>query len=677
MSPQRIHLHRGLIALLLAGVWSGGVALGLDPAKSIDQYAHDTWTAQHGLPGEAVYQIVQSPEGYLWLRTSAGLVRFDGVRFALVDPAVGKEPLNEPVKAICRSADGDLLIRTTSRTVIRRDGVFSDYLPRSPLPDGEIKTLFESREHEVFVGSDDFVYRIERRGPRVLRAGTGWIYSFLEDRAGVVWIGGAKGLYRYDAGKLSDFPYDLLRLGVAWLAEGRDRTLWVGTREGLYRIGGERSQFAAAARGAIRGEVHAILEDRAGNVWAGTESSGLFRIADRGLSSFGSADGLTDDQVLSVFEDREGSLWVGTSSGLDRFRDTKLTTYTVRQGLPSNRTRSAVETADGSLYVFCAGGGVARIKDGAVTAITARDGLPDPWGHAMLAGRDGSLWIGTTGGLARYKNGRLTTYKDAGRLPGFIAAIGEDDEGLILAGLMAVRFENGRVRPFTVNGETTPLSTPGHYTFTIYRDSDGTLWFGTAQGLFRFARGLPPREARQKQINFAVTSIAGDRQGNLWLGGRTPGLTRLRIRDGRITHYGKREGLFDGYPSRVLTDDAGNLWVSAPSGIYMADGKDLEAVADGRACTVRTVQYGTEDGMRTSEASDPAAGPAGWRTRDGRLWFTTQKGIVVADPRRLTRNELVPPVVVEGLVADGQALPLDPGCGSRPAGTGSSFSTRA
>ena len=656
MSPRRTHLRKRSIAVLLAGLWQAGAALGLQPDKNIDQYAHDTWTAQDGLPGEAVYQILQSPDGYLWLRTSAGLVRFDGVRFVLVDPVVGKEPVNEPVKAICRSADGNLLIRTTSRTVIRRNGVFSDYLPRAPLPDGEIKTLFESSGHQVLVGSDDFIYLIERGGPRVLQAGTGWVYSFLEDRDGAVWIGGSSRLFRYSGGKLSTFPHNLLALGANALFEDRDRTLWVATRAGLYGIGRDRSRFGAARQG-IQGESHAILQDREGNMWSGTETGGVFRIADRRVSSFGSANGLTDNRVLSLFEDREGSLWVGTSSGLDRFRDTRLTTFTVKEGLPSDDTRSAVETTDGSLYVFCEGGGVARIKDGVVTAITQTDGLRSTFGHALFASRDGSLWVGTTSDLVRYKDGRLT--RQWRQLPYFISAIGEDDESLIVAGAMAVRFKNGQVRPFTVNGETTPLSTRGNYTFTIYRDSQGTLWFGTAQGLFKFAKGLSPREARQKQIDFAVTSIAEDGRGSLWLGGRTPGLTRLRIRDGRITHYGEREGLFDGYTSRVLTDGDGNLWISTPNGIYVANRKDLDDVADGLSSTVRTIRYGTDDGMRTSEASDPAAGPGGWRTRDGRLWFTTQKGIVVADPRRLARNELVPPVVIEGVVADGEAVPLD------------------
>ncbi len=166
--PSRVLARRGWVnetvtkfastLLLLAMMGSTDRALALDRARHIDQYGHDVWTSQNGLPGQAVYQILQSPDGYLWLRTAAGLVRFDGVRFVLVEPVVAGRPVNEPVRAICIGADGDLLVRTTSRTLIYKDRVFSDYRPAGPLPDGEIRVIFESREHDVFIGADDFLY---------------------------------------------------------------------------------------------------------------------------------------------------------------------------------------------------------------------------------------------------------------------------------------------------------------------------------------------------------------------------------------------------------------------------------------------------------------------------------------------------------------------------------------
>jgi len=174
----------------LVALYCATPAWALTPDREIDQYAHDTWTSQSGLPGEAVYQILQTPDGYLWLRTSAGLVRFDGVRFVLVDSVVGNAPVGEPVKAICKNPDGNLLIRTTSRTILYTDGVFSDYLPPVPLPDGGIRNLFESREHEVFVGADDFIYVIRNGQPRVLRRGTAWVNTFFEDEEGLLRISG-------------------------------------------------------------------------------------------------------------------------------------------------------------------------------------------------------------------------------------------------------------------------------------------------------------------------------------------------------------------------------------------------------------------------------------------------------------------------------------------------------
>jgi len=655
---------RACACVLMLLLSSATALLGLDPGRHIDQYGHDVWTSQGGLPGGAVYQILQSADGYLWLRTSAGLVRFDGVRFVVMDAAIG----SEPVQAISLSADGDLLIRTTSRTILFKKGSFSDYLPPAPLPDGGILTLFESREHQVFVGSDDFLYRIQPSGPQLLLRGTAWINAFLQDEAGKLWIGGSAGIYRYDAAAIS-IALAVKSRAVNALAEDHERTLWAGTDRGLFRVKRDGTDLAPLRDPVMRGAVNAILEDRQGNLWIGT-NSGLARRKGDQLTRFNSVDGLTDDKVLSLYEDREGSVWVGTTGGLDRFRDTKVTTFTTKDGLSSDDVASAIETHDGSLYAFCKPGGLARIKDGMVSRVTEKPPRPY-YGDALFESKDGSVWIGTTGGLTRFKDGKFSLYKGGGRLSNhFISAISEDDESLIVttSEMLALRVKGDHILPFTLHGQTTPLSTPGNYTFTIYRDPSGTMWFGTVQGLFKFVPGESPVKARQDGIDFPVTSISDDQRGSLWLGGRTSGLVRFRIRDGRVTHYGKKDGLFDGYPSRALPDDEGNLWISTSNGIYMANGRDLDDFADGRVSVVRTTIYGTADGMKTTEASPPASQPGGWRTRDGMLWFATARGIVAVDPNHLVLNGLIPSVVVEGVVADNR--PVARGSAQIPPGKG-------
>ena len=651
---------RRVAALLLATLLcSPGVALGLDRNRDIGQYGHEIWSSQDGLPGEAVYQILQSLDGYLWIRTSAGLVRFDGVRFVLVEPRVGGRSLDEPIKAIARNPKGDLIVRSTAHTLVYRDGGFSDYRPPAPLPDGDIRRVFESREREIFLGADDQIYLLQNGAARMQRSGTGWIYAFLEDAEGTVWIGGATALYTYRHGKLSTADIDSGARRATALSEDSEKRLWIGTVDGLYLASHDRLSMKPVAHDVIHGEVSAILPDSDGNLWVATSSSGLFRVSGDRVSSFAPLDGGTDHRVLSLYEDREGSVWMGTASGLERLRNTKLTTITSKENLPADPTTNVIEARDGSIFVFCPGGGLALIRNGTVRALTTKDGLPSTYGNGLFESKDGSIWLGTVGGLTRYKDGKFTQYPAHGRLSKYyISAINEDEEGLIVttSETLALRFRDGEVEPFTIHGQTTPLSEPGNYTFTVYRDQSGTLWFGTVLGLFKFVRGEAPERAQQKQINFTVQSILDDGRGNLWLGGRNHGVTRFHIQTGQVTHFGKKEGFFDDSPTGVLVDDQGNLWVSGPDGIYMASRKELDDVAGGRADAVSATRFGTSDGMKTSEASPPASQPGAWRGRDGRLWFTTQNGIVVVDPNHLAQNRLIPPVVIEEMVANGETF---------------------
>jgi signal transduction histidine kinase/CheY-like chemotaxis protein/ligand-binding sensor domain-containing protein len=535
--------------------------------------------------------------------------------------------------------------------------VFTDYRKPAPLPDGDIRVLFESRRHEVFLGSDDFVYLIEDAGPKMLRRGSGWTYGFLENPDGTIWAA-ASGVITYDRGRVGSFDLAAMGSARAFLSDGKTRVL-TATATGLFEMDRAAYTLRPALRG-FSGGMNALLRDRTGSLWIATDSSGILRLTGgRMLSIFQARDGLSDSRVLSVLEDREGSLWVGTAGGLDRFRDTNLTTFTTAENLPSDEIQNVIEAHDGSVYVACRAGGLARFFNGAVTPIVVKDGLPNTYANSLFVSGDGSLWMGANG-LTRYRDGSFTTFTGGGRFDKFfISAINEDEEGMIVAtsATLVERFSGGVVRPFTIDGKSTPLSQPGNYTFTIYRDSAGTLWFGTVRGLFRFAKGEPPERAWQKEIAFPVTSIFDDGRGYLWVGGRTPGLTRFRKQDRLVTRYTKKSGLFDDYPTAVLADEDGNLWISSESGIYRVERKSLDDFADGRASTIERRRFATADGMKSGEASPPAAQPAGWRSRDGRLWFATQKGVVVVEPWRLMRNALAPPVKIEEIDMDGEPVP--------------------
>ena len=262
---------RSAVLLLLLALCSSAILQALDPGRHIDQYGHDVWTSQHGLPGQAVYQILQSPDGYLWLRTSAGLVRFDGVRFVSMDAAVG----SEPVKAIARGADGNLLLRTTSRTVLYKDGVFSDYRPPAPLPDGGIRAIFESSRHQVFLGADDFLYAVSQDGIHLIQRGTAWVTAFLEKQDGTLWVGASSNLYSYRNGNLAVALQLGKDSGAAALFEDHQHAFWMGTSTGLYRLSGDGAVLGQVAAQATNGGVNQILQDRQDDLWIGTNASGL------------------------------------------------------------------------------------------------------------------------------------------------------------------------------------------------------------------------------------------------------------------------------------------------------------------------------------------------------------------------------------------------------------------
>lgn len=194
-------LRRSLSALAaLLSIPLGTCALASDLFKSerdIDQYGHKVWTSQNGVPGEAVYQILQTSDGYLWMRTSAGLARFDGTRFVRIDPSVDGVPLREAVRAINKTPEGDLLVQSVSKTVVYRGGHFENLRPPANLPDGTIRIILESRDKNLWIGSDDFIYLSGPGGWRMLKRGTSWIESLVEAHDSSVWIGGERELFRY------------------------------------------------------------------------------------------------------------------------------------------------------------------------------------------------------------------------------------------------------------------------------------------------------------------------------------------------------------------------------------------------------------------------------------------------------------------------------------------------
>jgi signal transduction histidine kinase len=337
----------------------------------------------------------------------------------------------------------------------------------------------------------------------------------------------------------------------------------------------------------------------------------LNRFKDRKFITYTTKEALSDDWVYSVCEDREGSLWVGTRSGLNLFKNGKFTHYTTKDGLSGDIVWAIYQDREGNLWVGTEHGGLNRFKDGKFTTYTTKDGLSHNWVTAIYEDREGGLWIGTDGGgLNRFKDGRFISYTRK--------------DGLSHDSVTA-----------------------------IYEDREGSFWIGTQGGLTRLKDGKFTHYATERGLpSSKVNAFYEDREASLWIGTRGDGL--IRLKDGKFTTYTTKEGLFDNVVTQIFEDGRGNLWMGSFRGIFRVNKKEFDDLDQGKIRAVTSVVYGKADGMKSLECN--SGQPPGWKSKDGRLWFPTVKGVVMVDPDNM--NMLPPPVVIEQVIIDKN--PIDP-----------------
>jgi len=311
--------------------------------------------------------------------------------------------------------------------------------------------------------------------------------------------------------------------------------------------------------------------------------------------------------------DAKGTVWVGTwGGGLDCYHNGRFTHRRVEEGLASNRITAIAEDRDGTLWVG-ASGGLHRIRNGRVVRTRMLDHLFNSSIWAIQQDRAGSLWFGTDRGLVQSSEGRLTVFTVKDGLPdNEVTAICETRAGELWVGTRGgvARRQGDR---FVAFSEKDGLSS-GHVR-ALYEDGEGTIWAGTYDG----------------------------------------GLNRLK--DGRITRFTTNDGLFDNGVFAILEDSAGNFWMSCNRGICRLSKRQLDDYAEGRSHYLTAIAYGAKDGLRSPECNGGRQ-PAGWKMRDGTLWFPTMAGVAVIDPRKVSMIKQPPPVVIEAFRLDNEPVAL-------------------
>jgi signal transduction histidine kinase/ligand-binding sensor domain-containing protein len=661
---EGMNMSRSLLLWTICLLIAVGRSNALDPYRQISQYGHAAWRIQDGTIS-AASPITQTTDGYIWIGTSDGLMRFDGVRFLPWTPPKGTSLPGRNFNFLLGARDGSLWIGTSMGLSRLKDGHLQNYT-RSDEQYG-ISEIIEDHTGTIWVTR----YRVPPgEGPLCNIAGQGlhcygkadgipvrYGLGLTEDPSGNIWFGSTV-LCRWNRNSLATFFGDVLGEnaggdGVTSVKAGPDGTTWAaidatGPQLGVQQFkDGKWNAVSVPGFSGSSIRAHALLIDRDRSLWVGT-STGLYRIHDGVADHFGAADGLSGDSVVMLYQDREGNLWVVTDGGVDMFRNTPVITYTTRQGLTSSSIRSIVATRDGSVWM--ANEGVADvIRAGGNHSPSVRHELPGRDILSFYQDYAGVLWLGVENRLLAYDGGQLHEIKSAngGGLAN-ISAIGEDANHNIWAfgPEHLFRIKDRRLREtIGLSGE---LRTKYGY---LAGDPNGGIWFTIARSkLMHYRDGqfenapLPHTEATP-----AINGLVVGPDDPL-LVPTSNGLFRWNNRHWAVLDT--RSGLPCNQIFSMVQDGYGSVWLYAQCGLLRIDASEFAAWRQDPQSKVKVMTLDARDGAHPGMQN--LAQPAAVRSVDGRLWFMNGMMAQSVDPDHLYRNPLPPPVHIREMIADGK-----------------------
>jgi signal transduction histidine kinase/ligand-binding sensor domain-containing protein len=622
--------------------WVAGFCLlhgasALDPGKTMSQYVHDRWGEDNGFLQGAIYAISQSPDGYLWVGTERGLVRFDGFSYKLIQRPIPDLPPTGPVRGLVSDAEGNMWVRLNGPRMLRyRDGRFDDAVSDFGLeavtftamsPDGSGGMLLSGLGDRTVLRYTGGKFKTLVKVADI----PGTVISMAETRDHRVWIGTPDhGLFHADGGTMSTVIPALANKKINTLLAANSGGLWIGTDEGLLFWDGTQLQDRNLPPLIAQLQILALANDPQGNIWVGT-NRGLVRITAAGAVALDQLSSGPGADVTTIYLDRDGALWFGGSRGIERLRDGMFTTYSNADGLPSDsngsiyidtKGRTWFAPLTGGLYwfkgtvvqsitlagldndvVYSISGGNDEIcvgrQRGGLTVLTEKaggfvartytqnDGLAQNGVYSVLRTGDGTLWAGTiSGGISRLKDGVFTAYSVAqGLSSDSIHSIIEANDGSITiatpAGLDV--FRNGH----WTNSALGPKALSD--VRSIFEDAEHVLWIATAEGLaFRYFGHVEIPHQLPDSLREPIYGISEDASGSLWISTSDHVLRVNRehlitdsLTDLDVQSYGKEDGLLGtqgvNRDRSMTTDHFGRIWISLNRGIAVTDAKPTAA----------------------------------------------------------------------------------------------------
>lgn len=631
-------------------------------------YSSRAWQTEDGLPRNSVTSIVQTRDGYLWIGTYGGVVRFDGTQFRVFDGGNTPNLQNSRVTSLFEDKEGTLWIGHETGDLSRyKSGRFESVRVGGPPREEQIIAIGNDTAGGLWAFNQSAAGQRLQDGlvalPVIRSNEPPGMLTITRNEAGAFWVARAGALFTLQSAHFQAFAPEGLpgSAFVQGIGAGRDgASFWLiaGGRVRKWKDNRPLEDWGPAPSG--ESSVTSMIELKNGSLAIGTLNQGLFLFSTNSpLLHFHRDDGLPHDWVRCLFEDREENLWVGTGGGgIAALRPARVAMATPPDLWQGRTVLCVASGRDGTVWAGTEGGGLYRLDQGGWSHFGENEGLANLFVWSAAQDAQGRVWAGTWGAGLFVKEGDLFVHppgleKATWPIPALLL---DPSSNRLWAGTTAglAEFSGGAPRLF---GRTEGLERPDVRTIAL--GQDGTVWFGMFGGGLGSLKNGELRQFLKKDglPSDFVQCLLPDADGSLWIGTGDGGLSRLK--HGRFSSISTEQGLPNNVICHIADDGRGFLWMSSHRGILRLAKEELNRCADRQISTVHCLAYGQSDGLPSLECTGGLQ-PAGCQTPDGRLWFPTSKGLVIIDPAHVRLNPLPPPVLVETLHVDGEVLASGP-----------------
>ncbi|MDQ1354246.1 MAG: hypothetical protein QG657_4555 [Acidobacteriota bacterium] len=696
-----------LITAILIILLFGPHLSGLDPAKSVDQYLVDQWGIPEGIPSDTIHSITQTQDGYLWIATPKGLLRFDGIKFSTIR-------FVEAATAAAAAADDSLANTIPDTLFVDREGTlwiggsgvltsyqyttgrFKTYTAADGLTVDRIRHIKDDMKGNLWISFfASYVNRFANGEFTVFNGshglGSNKINAIVEDRNGNLLFGAREnGMFIYKNEKFLQYPVpDLDNVQIICMHEDRDGDLWIGTNNGLFRVSEKGARKYTTKDGLSDGFISRMMEDSDRNTWVGT-LKGLNRLKKNqdGAVSFESL--FTSHIITWLFEDREKNVWIGTyNSGIKRLKDGKFISYTPLEAYQEEILQSVFEDSRGDTWIGALSGKLFRCRGSDFIEALAPTEFSGTAISAIAEDNEGNLWLGTNGNgvFQMKKNKTFSRFSTRdGLADNLVTSISRDSKGNLWCstfdGVSVIRVGNDKPAP-VIESFNSRNGLSGKVANNVYEDKAHNIWIAADKGITVLKEGkIDTKDITYYLQGISVTCIyedlsttqAGSGESVYWASTHGSGFWRIKRakapNEDALYSFTTAHGLTTNFIYQFFEDAQENFWIMSDSGILRVGKNELNRLADGGAGgaggtgvtggteDIDCTSFGISDGMKSHEFNNEFSRSSALKTRNGEFRFITKKGISIVNPARIQIDKLPPPVVIETVLFNRKPIPL-------------------